>query len=170
MGNSDDNNKAFALLKTRLMVPMIARDYIENAQELDAASAYGLHEVMSELSATRALVCTALTLKEISCPDLTYIQEICSGILSRHQALNEPETIGDLLHLEAEIEQLLELMEMCRMADEILKPEAAIFLDIMIPQMEAQSMIVGEALRLKTSGPRPDVSQMGTIARDLLNA
>lgn len=142
-----------ALLLNRLQFPLIARDYQDVSQEPDDDARYALHEMLGDLTPTTALLCAATTLQEIaySHEGLTYLNEFCHGIIDKYGPRvisREDISAADLLPLYADLERIVEIMEMCRMTFELVRPETLVFLDILIPQMESQMMIVDEAMAL----------------------
>lgn len=146
-----------ALLANRLQMPLIARGYIDAGAQPEGDTQYALHSLMSDLSPTQALLCATLTLQEIALAHdgLTYLQQFCAGVLQHYgpQILENPENARDpaldLNHIHDDLEHALELAEMCKISLELMRPETLVFLDILIPQIESQIMIVEEVMRLR---------------------
>ena len=137
-----------ALLLNRLQFPLIARDYMDAGAPLEDDARYALHEMLGDLSPPMALLCAAATLQDIalSHEGLTYLRDVCGRILHTYGADALEGKEPSLSPLLEDLEQILELMEMCRMSFEIVQPETLVFINILMPQINAQIMIVEQAL------------------------
>ena len=138
-----------AWLTNRLQMPLIARDYMETGRVPEDDARFAMHELMSNLDPAKALLCAAMTLQEIalSHEGLTYLNEVCARLIHQY---GPEDAVYSMESLHADLADITELMEMCRMTFEIVHPETLAFLSILIPQIEAQAMIVEEVLHRRS--------------------
>ena len=159
------SDKQMAILKNKLQMPLIVRDMLKAEHTPSADENYALHEMLGNFSAEDALLCTAFTMKEISdyedinSTNLTFLNMECERIIERYSARDDmasenpdlwSETQMNMLEcLSEDLEELLELIELCHMSYEVTNPKITKFLDIMTAQLQSHIMIIDEAISMQ---------------------
>ena len=159
------DNKQMALLKNKLQMPLIVRDLLIVDQAPISDENYALHEMMSNFQIEDALLCSAFVMKEIAnfesmiSTDLAFLHMECDRVIERYSsrvALAEEnpdlwsETQIDMLDaIYEDMEDFLELIELCHMSYEITNPAIAKILSIMMTQLQSHMMIIDEVISMQ---------------------
>lgn len=146
-------DKKLALLKARLQMPLIARDFLAMNIAPDAGAHYALHEMMSNFQPHDALLCAAFIMKEIAAFEKNIIDSSgflhmeCDRIIERYSAEDDFGQVNtDLKTFAEDMESFADLLDLCHMSYEIMNPKTAVLLNIIATQIEAQMNIVDTVL------------------------
>lgn len=150
---TNKKDQELALLKVRMQAPMIVRDLLATNLKLDSDMQFSLSEMISNMDAINTLLCAALSMKEINdfkdagaqCKNLAGLE--CERILERYHenaAINGPE--WDIKTLAEDLENFIEMAELCHMSYEILDPKIAAIINVLCAQINAQIMIVDHVI------------------------
>lgn len=151
----DRHEQDLALLKNKLQLPLIARDYLSENEAPASESRYALHEIMSNLQPQDALLCAAFILKEIASFDSgmattqSWLHRECDALIACYankDHLNESDIT--LPVLVRDMENFTELLDLAFLSYDVLNPKAAELLDIIVTQMHAQVTIVETVLEM----------------------
>ncbi len=154
--------KQKALLKNKLQMPLIVRDMLVTNQSPADDANYALHEMMSDFQPDESILCSAFVMQEMASirnidpSDLKLLNMECERLIERYSARDElskenpqlwEDSQSEMMSVIAEdIEGFLELISSCNMAFKITSPKTAALLSIIITQLKAQLMIIGEVI------------------------
>ncbi len=170
------NDKEMALLKNRLQMPLIVRDLLITNQTPSADENYALHEMLGNFTSDEALLCSAFVMKEIAdfdksvSTDLAFLHMECDRLIERYSARADlakenpeiwNETQNAMLNtIFEDMEDFLELIELCHMSYEVTNPRITKFLDIITAQLQSHLMIIDEAILARQKiTDKTDISQ-----------
>lgn len=158
--NINTNDQKRARIKNNLQMPFIVRDLLLCDTPPSADATYALHEMLGNFTAERALLCAALTIKEIATfeniisADLSFLQMEYDRLIERYinrEALSEENpdlwetTQKEMIPVIAEdIECFLDLLNLCHLSFEITNPKITKILEIITTQLQAHLVILDE--------------------------
>jgi len=154
------NARDYALLITKLELPMAVRDAIEGSRELDDETHLALHEVLSEMKPDTALLAIAVSAKMIAgaYPDTEILTLECDRIIQEYgpvwleNARNETIDSGYLVSLldriPEDLEGLTELIEVNLSYATLDSAAVSDICDIFQIQASAQAIIAEEYLSI----------------------
>ncbi len=154
------NDKENALLRSKLQVPMVVRDILDEPSAIEDDTHYGLHEIISDLQPDSALLCIALAAKQIAAlsvyqsSTLKVLNMECDRIISdygplwlRHAEnsnIDEADVLDTLANICEDLEGIAELLEIntdfLRDHDE----KSAVLCNILHIQASAHALIAEE--------------------------
>lgn len=147
------HEQQLALLKNKLQLPLIARDYLLADETPNAESRYALHEMMSNLQPQDALLCAAFILKEISSfgekqnPAEILLHRECDQIIACYANKDDFNETNVTLHVFAnDMERFAELIDLCQLSYDIMNEKASDLLEIISTQIHAHITIVDTVL------------------------
>ncbi len=154
------NDRKLALLNSKLYVPLVIRDILENKETTQDDIHYALHEVISNFQPDAALLCIALSAKHIatrannSAASLNVLTLECDRIIedygylwlqhAEHKELDSNILFDTLVHVPEDLESLSELLHINSEFLESANMKAAEILNILKIQADAH-MIIAES-------------------------
>ncbi len=159
------SNQQIALLKNKLQIPLIIRDYLITDTIPQSDANYALNEIMSNFQPSDAILAAAFTMKEIAnsqsviSTDLEFLHMECDRIIERYSSraalLEEnPElwaaSESDMMSVIFEdMEEFLDLASLCQMSFEITNPKINNIINILTTQMQAHLLVIDEVINMQ---------------------
>jgi len=157
-------DKQMALLKNRLQMPLFVRDLLITNLDMGSDENYALHEMLGNFSAEDALLCSTFVMQEIASHDTSisseqsFLHMECERIIERYNTRDSisqenpnlwSETQNDMLSVIYEdMEELLELTELCQLSFDITNQKIAKILNIITTQLQSHMMILDEVISM----------------------
>lgn len=158
------HEQRMARIKNDVQIPMIIRENLSNKEILGPGTIYALHEILSNQTAEKSILCAVMTLQEImnfhdlTNTDTSFLAMECDRLIERYVARDEladenknlwNETQKEMMSVIAEdIENFLDLVNLCNMSFEVIDSKITKILDIIAIQLQSQLIIVDEIIEL----------------------